>query len=422
MKRWFIACCLICTCFTAIAQETTTNPNTTIHVVQRGETLWGIARNYGVTLESLAILNSLTVTSGIQTGQRLLVPSDELVPTVETTTDTEETQQPAYDTLHVVARGETLFRIALSYGLTVSDLVSANGLTDPELIYAGQQLIIPGSTRLIQGEAPQYAAPIQTLLLRPSPFVEGQTAAISLTTTETATILATFLGTTLPVTSDALGTTHTMLFGIPMFTEAGNYPLSITVQGITARTTLDITIAVINGGYLTTDITLSPDQEALLAPAVEEYEIQTLKNLTSQITPTKYYEGAFGLPAAAAMNAPFGTRRSYNGGAVSRYHNGADFAVAPGNPIFAAANGRVVLTDALNIRGNTVVIDHGWGVYTLYAHLTSINVSLGDTISVGQTIGISGSTGRVTGPHLHWEVWVDGISVDPMQWTQITYP
>ena len=118
------------------------------------------------------------------------------------------------------------------------------------------------------------------------------------------------------------------------------------------------------------------------------------------------------------MNAQYGTRRSYNGGEISSYHSGADFASAPSTPIYAAADGVVVLADSLNIRGNTIVIDHGWGIYTLYAHQTAFNVALGDRVVTGQVIGTAGSTGRVTGPHLHWEVWVNGIPVNPITWTQ----
>ena len=80
------------------------------------------------------------------------------------------------------------------------------------------------------------------------------------------------------------------------------------------------------------------------------------------------------------------------------------------------------MADTLNIRGNAVVIDHGWGVYTLYAHMSSILVSLGDIVQTGQVIGLAGTTGRSTGPHLHWEVWVHGVPVNPLQWLQSALP
>ncbi len=80
-----------------------------------------------------------------------------------------------------------------------------------------------------------------------------------------------------------------------------------------------------------------------------------------------------------------------------------------------------MLTDTLNVRGVATVIDHGWGVYTGYWHQTERYVQLGDTVSTGQVIGTMGATGRVSGPHLHWELWVNGVPVDPMQWVIFSF-
>ena len=82
----------------------------------------------------------------------------------------------------------------------------------------------------------------------------------------------------------------------------------------------------------------------------------------------------------------------------------------------------MVFTGALTVRGNATVIDHGWGVYTAYAHQTEVHVSEGDWVETGQVIGLVGETGRVTGPHLHWEVIVGGVQVDPMYWLSQAYP
>ena len=143
-----------------------------------------------------------------------------------------------------------------------------------------------------------------------------------------------------------------------------------------------------------------------------------LRNVTAPFTPELYMESSMGLPAAAAVTSQFGTLRSYNGGAFNRYHNGTDFAGAPGTPILAPAAGQVVMADTLNVRGNATMIDHGWGIYTGYWHQTEIYVQPGDFVQTGQIIGTIGATGRVTGAHLHWELWVNGVTVDPMQWVQ----
>jgi len=74
------------------------------------------------------------------------------------------------------------------------------------------------------------------------------------------------------------------------------------------------------------------------------------------------------------------------------------------------------------VRGNATVIDHGWGVYTGYWHQSVSQVNVGDRVETGQVIGFNGSTGRVTGPHLHWELWVGGFQADPLQWTETEFP
>ena len=90
--------------------------------------------------------------------------------------------------------------------------------------------------------------------------------------------------------------------------------------------------------------------------------------------------------------------------------------------MLAAADGVVVAAQHLQIRGNTVVIDHGWGLYTAYAHLSEMAHAPGDRVLGGQVIGGIGNTGRSTGPHLHWEVWLHGVNVDPMQWVNEVFP
>ncbi len=388
----------------------------TIHVVQRGESLWRIARHYGVTVEQLAMLNGLPPTSGIFAGQRLLVPDTSTVTALDAFV-------PPAETFHVVTGGETLFYIAQAYGLTVSELASANNIRDPSLIYVGQRLLIPSRASGEAEPAPRiYPAPITDIRLRSTTFVEGQAASAVVITSEPAVVTVTFLDETVTAIPDEARTTHVLLRGVPMFTPPGPRSLQITAIGAAVKGSVELPIMIAAGRYVTTNIALSSNQQALLAPAVEAFEIGTLQTLTAQVNTPRAFTGLMSLPAAAAMNAPFGTRRSYNGGPADRYHNGADFATPPGSPVFAAASGRVVLADLLNIRGNTVLIDHGWGIYTLYAHLNTINVRLGDTVTTGQVIGTSGSTGRVTGPHLHWEVWVAGVPVDPMLWTQQTYP
>lgn len=418
------------------------------HEVQPGETLFTIAQLYGVSVDALLAQNDIANANQIYPGQLLTIAAaDEAAPQAtpaaestaspvpEETAAPEILPTPAGDrpgsenelptissNIHVVQAGETLFRIALRYDLSVNELASANGIADPTRIYVGQQLVIPSVPESPSANL-DLPAPITSVDVRPLMFVEGETGVLQLETSAATTITGTFLGQELRVIALEEGTQHVAIVGIPVFTQSGVYPVNLFLSNAdNTQTEFAFNVRVASGGYGTQNLNVSPEMANLLAPSVQENELSVLSELTSNFTPERLHEGLLSIPAAAAMNAPFGTNRSYNSGPVSAYHSGADFASAPNTPIFAAGSGRVVLADTLNIRGNATVIDHGWGIYTLYAHQTTINVSVGDMVVTGQTIGTAGSTGRVTGPHLHWEVWVHGIPVNPLQWTQQPFP
>jgi len=127
-------------------------------------------------------------------------------------------------------------------------------------------------------------------------------------------------------------------------------------------------------------------------------------------------------PYSDCFNSVFGVRRSYNGGVHTSYHTGVDFCGGLGVEIYAPAPGRVVFAGPLEVCGNTTYIDHGWGVYTGYCHQSEIRVQVGDFVEAGQGIGIVGNSGRSTGAHLHWELWVGGVRVDPLEWLSFTFP
>lgn len=122
---------------------------------------------------------------------------------------------------------------------------------------------------------------------------------------------------------------------------------------------------------------------------------------------------AFKRPVSGAPTSVFGTRRIYNGEPRSP-HPGLDLRASTGTEIQASGPGRVVLAQELYYSGNTVIIDHGGGLFTLYAHLSRLNVVEGRDVAVGQVLGLSGATGRVTGPHLHWGAKIGARPFDPM--------
>lgn len=118
------------------------------------------------------------------------------------------------------------------------------------------------------------------------------------------------------------------------------------------------------------------------------------------------------LPATGRLSASFGERRVLNG-KESASHAGLDLAVGMGTPVRAAAAGRVIATDDYFYSGKSVFVDHGQGFITLYIHLSRIDVKEGDSVARGGVLGLSGASGRVTGPHLHWSVLLNGVYVDP---------
>jgi murein DD-endopeptidase MepM/ murein hydrolase activator NlpD len=253
-------------------------------------------------------------------------------------------------------------------------------------------------------------------------FIEGKTGQVVIRTNRATQLTGRFLDQDLRVISINDNTEHFIFVGIPIFTQTGMYPISLSVNdGSDFPVQIEAEIQIVGGTYGSERINLLDGRDDLLNANVENAELDLLRNAVASFTPERYFTQAMGLPAAAAITSGFGTRRSYNGGEFNRFHSGTDFAGAPGSAILAPAPGRVVLRDSLNVRGNATMIDHGWGIYTGYWHQTEIYVNLGDFVDTGQVIGTIGSTGRVTGAHLHWELWVNGVPVDPMQWVQQSF-
>ncbi len=149
------------------------------------------------------------------------------------------------------------------------------------------------------------------------------------------------------------------------------------------------------------------------AQARIQAEAERLRKVYASPAGEALWTGPFVRPVTAAANSAFGTRSVFNGQSRNP-HSGADFASPAGTPIRAPNAGRVVIAGELYFTGHTVVIDHGLGLFSLFAHLRSLDVREGDMVVTGQFVGNVGATGRVTGPHLHWSVRIGGARVDPM--------
>lgn len=142
-------------------------------------------------------------------------------------------------------------------------------------------------------------------------------------------------------------------------------------------------------------------------------EAARLTAIWTQASPERLWGSGFVAPVPEAANSAFGKRSIMNGQPGSP-HSGADFPSLPGAAVKAPGAGRVVLAEELYYSGNTVIIDHGLGLYSLLAHLSAIEAAVGDRVMPGQIVGRVGATGRVTGPHLHWSVRLGNARVDPL--------
>ncbi len=158
-------------------------------------------------------------------------------------------------------------------------------------------------------------------------------------------------------------------------------------------------------------IRLSPDRVPLLDPELLRRENELVEGILKRLTSEVFLEGDFLLPVEGEIVSPFGTWRKINGSYIR--HRGVDFKAKEGTPIYATNSGYVVLATPLKVRGNTVILNHGLGVMSLYYHLQDIKVKEGEQVKKGDIIGTVGDTGLSTAPHLHFEIRIRGIAIDP---------
>lgn len=431
----------------------------TVHVVQPGETLQSISELYAVAPQSLLEANGLAFAVDVYTGQRLVIPP---------------TEGALRTTQITVGLGDTLANLARRYDISSAQLGQSNRIVNPGLLYAGQVLNIPAGQRqrlsqfglakvdagnslwqiavrtnqnpaaiFIQNHltnpyllAPGrvisipdetdggavLSAPWASISLHPLPLVAGQSGSLRVEAAVSGSLSADFMGQTLPLSIE--GPVNHSILSVNRWTAPGLYPLSITLQDETgAQYTYSRQVLVVAGDYAQENVRLSEEDSSVLSDSQgvqDEYAYIT--QIMSGYTSERFWDGLFRLPTTGVMISAFGTARSYNGGGVNSFHGGTDFVAPVSTPVFAPADGVVVDSGELTVRGFFTVIDHGWGVYTGYWHQSSILVNPGDTVVTGQQIGAVGNTGLSTAAHLHWEMWVGGNQVDPLQWAREVFP
>jgi len=205
----------------------------------------------------------------------------------------------------------------------------------------------------------------------------------------------------------------------------GDYALNVSVAAASGKAvTCQATIHVEAGKFATENLHVD---NQFVEPNAEQAaraksEGERLHKIYETVTPEKLWQGRFRIPLdGVTTGGNFGKRRVLNGQARSP-HSGVDLPSPTGMPVHATQAGRVVLAEALFFAGNSVVLDHGLGIYTLYGHLSAISVKVGDTVTAGEVIGKVGATGRVTGPHLHWGLEVGEARVNALQIVGLTRP
>jgi murein DD-endopeptidase MepM/ murein hydrolase activator NlpD len=459
-----VALCLLWAAAPASAQTATPPPPGAIYIVQPNEYLSTIAERFNVSINDLMAVNGITDPNLISQGQRLIIPG---LQGINGILDTEvvnfgdsfrslarRTQFPA-DLLrklnHVVsptefyvgagmivpkqenasdlgtrlteAKGQSLLELAIGAGSDPWTLSTINDLGGTWDGLPADVLYATGTTTTGQGAAglppALLGAEIPTL-----PLKQGGTAEIIVTPAAGVTLEGVLVDYPLHFFPMGNGS-MVALQGIHAMLQPGVYPLQLDATSSDGTVQSFQQLVVITSAGFPKEALSVPAET--IDPAVTGPEDQEALSLAAPATNLKRWSSEFTLPVGLpyCIKDGFGTRRSFNGGAYDYFHSGVDYGICSVEhpfDIYAAAPGTVVFAGLLNVRGNATFIDHGWGVYTGYFHQRSINVSVGQQVEAGQLIGEIGATGRVTGPHLHFDLWVGDVQVNPLEWLSHSYP
>ncbi|MFH1907450.1 MAG: M23 family metallopeptidase, partial [Chloroflexota bacterium] len=262
----------------------------------------------------------------------------------------------------------------------------------------------------------------------PLPLVQGGTIQILTTVTQPVTLGGMLVDHPLNF-FQMNGSSWVALQGVHAMLEPGIYPLRLDATLADGSIQSFEQNVLIASGYYRQETLFV--EEKTIDPAITEPENAQISSITATATPQRHWQGVFKSPASLYANqtyftSKFGNRRTYIGIGTNEeiygFHTGVDYHGGIGLPITAPAPGVVVFAGPLDVRGKATLIDHGWGVFSGFWHQSEILVQVGQKVETGDIIGKVGGTGRVTGPHLHWEIWVNGIQVDPQKWLEEQFP
>lgn len=458
----FLLCVLVTSL--VVTQPASAQSSGPVYIVQSGDTLSYIAARFNMTVNELVSANPSLNPNFLSEGQEIVIPG------LEGITGILETE--------IISFGDSLRSLSRRTQVSDEQLIKLNRLVSPTELYVGISLIIPTqesqaalNTRIAAGAGESllelavrqntdpwslstinkfdgtwsvlpgdvlYSATdgnsevsvtglpsvFREATIEPLPLRQGGTETIQIETQENVQLSGMLVDRPLQF-FDHNGS-KVALQGIHALLEPGVYPLRVEATfSDGTKQSFEQMVLVVAGDYYNEELYVPADT---IDPAVTDPESQNILSLISPSTPTRYWEGAFASPAVYPdeFTSRYGTRRIYRGIGtelnINGFHTGLDFAGGEGLQIFAPAAGSVVFAAPLTVRGNATIIDHGWGIYSGFWHQSGILVNVGDRVEQGQVIGLVGGTGRVTGAHLHWEVWVNGVQVDPLDWLNQVYP
>lgn len=434
----------------AIAQSEP--PRLPVYIVQPGDSLNLIALKFNVSAEDIVAVNGLPDPNILQVNTQLVIPGI--------------TGAEGILSFEPLKLGETPVQIARRSNLLLNSLYKLNRITSPSEFFLGANIILvnqesEGQERHLYKLQPneslldaaiknnqslwqmtfenQYnypwqvipnekvvvinenaeAASEETVSIENLPLKQGKTSSIiirDVVTNPSATL------DNMPIDFYDLEGYSVAIFGVNALKETGLYPFHIEYTD-SAQNKINVDqLILIQSGFYPKDPPLSVDPTTLEAESSQKEE-EIVSQIISQHSTTKLWDGVFQWPTDdPCIKSAFGNRRSYNGGPYDHYHAGLDLGVCLNLNIYAAADGIVVFAGPLEVRGNATIIDHGFGVFSGYWHQSKILVEVGQKVTAHQLIGEIGTTGRSTGPHLHWEMIANGVSVNPIDWIETSFP
>ena len=264
--------------------------------------------------------------------------------------------------------------------------------------------------------APAHArsAPLQAVSLTPQEVVAGSPELVRVYVAREGSVEGEWLGRKIQFFRS--GSAWVALAGVDVEAPVGESTLHVTWNGNGHSDDLSLSVFIHAAHYRTSSLSVAPKFVQPPPDALKEIEEESkLKaRVFASSAPEPLWSGDFRAPVRAEATDSFGTRRMFNGKLAS-IHRGADFRAASGTPVHASNSGVVVLARHLYFEGNCVIVDHGLGLFTESLHFSRIDVKEGQHVNTGDLLGLSGATGRVTGPHLHWAVRWQGAYLDPLK-------